>query len=176
MNLGILRLQASGHKLQVPALIRPVTKDQSPFLTSRSQPDIVRPQADFYQVIWDFFADVCPISTLSFKAKISIYRKIYLDIYLFKYTIIFIFEKLNYLIMPKSNPSIKRERFKNVAGKRVQKVLDTIDSLIKCANKNNYEYNEEDVSKMMRALKDKLKILEIAYTSNTKSTKNTFKF
>lgn len=78
--------------------------------------------------------------------------------------------------MSKSNQSIKRDRFKNVAGKRVQKVLDTIDSLAKCANKNNYEYDEEDVSKMMRALKDKVKILEKAYTSNTKSTKNTFKF
>ncbi|MBS1572361.1 MAG: hypothetical protein JST62_08230 [Bacteroidetes bacterium] len=78
--------------------------------------------------------------------------------------------------MAKSNQSLKRDRFKNVAGKRVQKVLDTIDSLAKCANKNNYEYDEEDVSKMMRALKDKVKILEMAYTSNTKSTKNTFKF
>ncbi len=78
--------------------------------------------------------------------------------------------------MAKSNQSLKRDRFKNVAGKRVQKVLDTIDSLAKCANKNNYEYDEEDVSKMMRVLKDKVKILEMAYTSNTKSTKNTFKF
>ena len=78
--------------------------------------------------------------------------------------------------MAKSNQSLKRDRFKNVAGKRVQKVLDTIDSLAKCANKNNYEYDEEGVSKMMRALKDKVKILEMAYTGNTKSTKNTFKF
>ena len=78
--------------------------------------------------------------------------------------------------MAKSNQSLKRDRFKNVAGKRVQKVLDTIDSLAKCANKNNYEYDEEDVSKMMRALKEKVKILEMAYTSNNKSTKNTFKF
>jgi hypothetical protein len=78
--------------------------------------------------------------------------------------------------MAKSNQSLKRDRFKNVAGKRVQKVLDTIDSLAKCANKNNYEYDEEDVTKMLRALKDKVKILEMSYTSNTKSTKNTFKF
>jgi hypothetical protein len=78
--------------------------------------------------------------------------------------------------MTKRNQSIKRDRFKNVAGKRVQKVLDTIDSLAKCANRNNYDYDEEDVSKMLRALKEKVKILEMAYTSNTKSTKNTFKF
>lgn len=78
--------------------------------------------------------------------------------------------------MPKSNQSIKRLRFKNVAGKRVQKVLDTIDSLAKCANKNNYEYDDEDVFKMMSALKEKVKKLEMAYNSNTKSTKDTFKF
>jgi len=78
--------------------------------------------------------------------------------------------------MPKGNQSVKRDRFKNVAGKRVQKMLDTIDSLAKCANKNNYEYGEEDISKMMRAVKEKVKLLEMAYTSKTKSTKNAFKF
>ncbi|MDP3462316.1 MAG: hypothetical protein Q8S18_05975 [Bacteroidales bacterium] len=74
------------------------------------------------------------------------------------------------------NQDIKRDRFKKVAGKRVQKVLDTIDSLAKCANRNNYDYEDEDVTKMLRALKEKVKILEMAYTSNTKSIKNIFKF
>ncbi|MCA0398990.1 MAG: hypothetical protein LCH51_16455 [Bacteroidetes bacterium] len=78
--------------------------------------------------------------------------------------------------MSNNNQTIKRERFKNVAGKRVQKVLDTIDSLSKCANRNNYDYDEEDVVKMMKVLREKVKILEMAFTSNTKSTKNTFKF
>ena len=78
--------------------------------------------------------------------------------------------------MGKKNPSLKRDRFKNVAGRRVQKVLDGIDSLSKCANRSNYDYDESDVSKMVRAIRDKLKILESSYTSNTKSTKNCFKF
>jgi hypothetical protein len=73
-----------------------------------------------------------------------------------------------------SNP--KRERFINVASRRVQKVLDSLDSLAKCANRNNYDFSEEEVAKMIKAIKDKTKGLESAYMNNAKSTKNTFKF
>ena len=78
--------------------------------------------------------------------------------------------------MTKRNQNIKRDRFKNVAGRRVQKILDNIDSLSKCANRTNYDYEEADVNKMMRVIRDKVKVLELSYNSNTKSTKNTFKF
>ena len=78
--------------------------------------------------------------------------------------------------MTKRNQSIKRDRFKNVAGRRVQKILDNIDSLSKCANRSNYDYEEEDVSKMLKAIRDKVKVLESSYNSNTKPTKNTFQF
>lgn len=78
--------------------------------------------------------------------------------------------------MTKRNQNIKRDRFKNVAGRRVQKILDNIDSLSKCANRSNYDYEEADVNKMMRVIRDKVKVLELSYNSNTKSTKNTFKF
>ncbi|MES2680108.1 MAG: hypothetical protein V4635_09500 [Bacteroidota bacterium] len=72
--------------------------------------------------------------------------------------------------------NIKRERFVNVAGRRVQKILDSIDSLSKCANKNNYDYEAHDVSKMIKAIQEKVRSLESSYNSNTKSTKNTFQF
>ena len=78
--------------------------------------------------------------------------------------------------MTKRNQSIKRDRFKNVAGRRVQKILDNIDSLSKCANRSNYDYEEADVNKMLRVIRDKVKVLEASYNSNTKSTKNTFQF
>ncbi len=78
--------------------------------------------------------------------------------------------------MSKKNLSLKGERFRNVAGRRVKKLLDTIDSLSKCANKGNYEYNDADVEMMMEAIKSKIKLLESSYQSNTKTTKNTFKF
>jgi hypothetical protein len=78
--------------------------------------------------------------------------------------------------MTKRNQNIKRDRFKNVAGRRVQKILDNMDSLSKCANRSNYDYEDADVNKMMRAIREKVKVLEASYNSNTKSTKNTFKF
>ena len=74
--------------------------------------------------------------------------------------------------MAKKNQNLKRDRFINVAGRRVQKVLDSLDSLSKCANRNNYDFNEEDISKMTKAIKEKVRLLESSYTSNTKTTKN----
>ena len=78
--------------------------------------------------------------------------------------------------MAKKNQTLKRDRFTNVAGRRVQKVLDSIDSLSKCANRNNYDFTNEDVTKMIKAIKEKVRLLESSYTSNTKTTKNSFQF
>ena len=78
--------------------------------------------------------------------------------------------------MVKKNQDLKRDRFKNVAGRRVQKILDDMDSLSKCANRSKYDYNNNDIVKMMKAIKEKIKVLEASYTSNTKSSKNTFEF
>ena len=70
----------------------------------------------------------------------------------------------------------KRDRFKNVAGRRIQKVLDDLESLSKCANKSTYEYTEEEVRKMMRAIRDKVRFLDVAFSSGSKSGKQTFEF
>lgn len=78
--------------------------------------------------------------------------------------------------MSKKNQVVKRDRFRSVAGRRVQKIMDQIDSLAKCSNRSNYDYNEDDVAKMLRAIKDKIKMLELSYSSNSKTTKNVFTF
>lgn len=78
--------------------------------------------------------------------------------------------------MSKTNTILKKERFKNVASKRVQKVLDSIDSLSKCSNRNNYEYSEDDVSKMLKVIREQIKMLEISYTEKTKRRTKTFEF
>lgn len=77
--------------------------------------------------------------------------------------------------MKKNNQNLKRERFKNVASKRVQRVLDSVDSLSKCANRNNYEYSEDEISKMMKAIKEKIRLLELSFSKATNKTK-TFEF
>ena len=37
--------------------------------------------------------------------------------------------------------SIQRQRFEKVASKRVQNIIDSLNSLSKCSNNYNYEYN-----------------------------------
>lgn len=59
--------------------------------------------------------------------------------------------------------STRRERFENVAARRTQKILEFLDSLGNCSNRNNYEYNENDVKKIFSAIKDKIKIAEAAF-------------
>ena len=78
--------------------------------------------------------------------------------------------------MSKQNPNIKKDRFKNVAAKRVQKVLDSMESLSKCANRGNYEYSDEDVSKLLKAVKEQMRMLELSYTEKSKSKSKTFSF
>lgn len=54
--------------------------------------------------------------------------------------------------------SAKRARFTKVASARVTKVINYLNLLKNCANKNNYEYDQEDVdlmfSELQRALRD----------------------
>lgn len=71
----------------------------------------------------------------------------------------------------------KRKRFERVAGNRVQYIIDKIESLSKCSNRNNYEYAEKDVKKMFATIRDKLKYTENKYYEEIdKKKKTTFKF
>lgn len=73
--------------------------------------------------------------------------------------------------------SIKAERFRRVAAPRVQRVLDSLDNLAKCSGKNNYEYTSEEVNKMLRAIRGKLKSLEQRFgDQNGTSKQDSFTF
>ena len=72
--------------------------------------------------------------------------------------------------------NVKKERFINVAGRRVQKVLDDLESLSKCANKNTYEYSDEDVKKLLKAINEKVLVLKASFSANSKTDKQTFEF
>lgn len=78
--------------------------------------------------------------------------------------------------MAKSASTVKKDRFKSVASRRVQKVLDDLDSLAKCANKSTYEYTEADIKKMMNAVNNQVNLLKAAFSANSKSGKQTFEF
>lgn len=71
----------------------------------------------------------------------------------------------------------KRNRFEKVAASRVAKTLKLLDSLEKCSNKNNYEYDSSDVRKMEKALKDKVSQVINSFTKQLdKGKEDEFKF
>ena len=67
----------------------------------------------------------------------------------------------------------KRERFKRIAENRTNKIINMIDLLGNCANKNNYEYTEEDVKSIFNAIESSLKISKMKFIE--KQEKGKFK-
>ena len=57
--------------------------------------------------------------------------------------------------MVEGEKSTRRIRFERYATKRVQTILDNLDRLENCSNKNNYEYSESDIKKIFRTIRDK---------------------
>lgn len=71
----------------------------------------------------------------------------------------------------------RRDRFERVASSRVQKIIDTLNLLGNCANKNNYEYTEKDVELMFREINKSLKETKLLFDKElSKSNKSGFKF
>lgn len=72
--------------------------------------------------------------------------------------------------------NIKRKRFEEVASGRVNRILISLQSLQKCSNVYNYEYNEEDVQKMMAVLKKQMDELKFSFDKGLSKGKQEFKF
>jgi aspartate carbamoyltransferase regulatory subunit len=78
--------------------------------------------------------------------------------------------------MSTTKVNIKEKRFKSVAARRVQKVIESMDSLAKCANKNNYEYSEAEIQKMFKVIKEHFRYLENSYADKSDSKPKMFEF
>lgn len=74
------------------------------------------------------------------------------------------------------NSKQKKERFKRVASRRVENILNDIQSLSKCSNKNNYGYTEADITKMLKAIKEEIRLMETLFKKNLKDNNSTFNF
>lgn len=70
----------------------------------------------------------------------------------------------------------KRERFLEIAERRVDNVLNSLSSLEKCSNSYNYEYNQEDVKKMNAVLKTKFEEVKAVFEKGVKKNNEKFKF
>ncbi len=72
----------------------------------------------------------------------------------------------------------KRERFTKVATNRVQKIIDYLGLLQNCSNRNNYEYDEEDVNHMFDEIGKALREAKAVYSNelNKANGKGGFSF
>ena len=62
-----------------------------------------------------------------------------------------------------SSKSEKRERFERLVPKRTNKIIERLDILENCANRNMYEYEKEDVKKIFKAIRNKMKKVESSF-------------
>jgi len=70
-----------------------------------------------------------------------------------------------------------RERFEEIASRRVDKVLSSMQSLQNCSNRYNYEYSAEDVKKMLSTIKISFDELKASFEKGiAKNNKESFKF
>ena len=71
--------------------------------------------------------------------------------------------------------SDKKDRFKRVGSRRVDAVIKNLRTLGNCSNSNNYEFTEEEVNKMLRAIKEEVRVVETLFRKSL-SKSNKFNF
>ncbi|MCK4825910.1 hypothetical protein KA005_59730 [bacterium] len=70
--------------------------------------------------------------------------------------------------MPR-NIETNRERFVRIVERRVNVILNDLDSLGKCSNRKNYDYSEENVKKIFGEIKRKVGTTEAMFKDGTKN-------
>ncbi len=72
----------------------------------------------------------------------------------------------------KKETKSKEDRFKEVAGRRVKNILNQMRLLRNCANKGNYSYNEEQVSKIFKAIDEEWRNVRSEFNKNKGKNKS----
>lgn len=62
----------------------------------------------------------------------------------------------------------RNERFKRIANRRTNNILNQIRLLGNLSNKSTYEYSEEEVSKIFSAIESHLKISKVKFQGHKK--------
>ena len=60
----------------------------------------------------------------------------------------------------------KRGKFIELAESRVNRILSSLDSLSKLSNRSNYEYDQQQVRRIFKAISDKVKATEQQFTES----------
>ena len=67
--------------------------------------------------------------------------------------------------MEEKKQETRHERFKRVASKRTNEILEKIRILGNCSNKSSYEYTEEEVNKIFSEIDKYLKLTKAKFLS-----------
>ena len=62
----------------------------------------------------------------------------------------------------------KSERFKRIASKRTDDILDKLRLLGNCANKNSYEYTDAEVNKIFSEIDKQIKVAKLKFSGDKK--------
>ena len=62
----------------------------------------------------------------------------------------------------------KQERFKRIASRRTNEILDKIRLLGNCANKNSYEYTDAEVNKIFSEIDKQIKVAKLKFSGDKK--------
>lgn len=73
------------------------------------------------------------------------------------------------------NTHDKREKFKELAEKRVNRAIKDIRLVGNLANRNNYSYTDQDSTKICAALESEIKSLRAKFSSEDNKQSITFK-
>ena len=64
----------------------------------------------------------------------------------------------------------KREKFVRLAESRTQKVVDAIENIKSLSDPRNYDFDDKDIVKIIRALKEAVSIVENSFKAREKKT------
>lgn len=75
-----------------------------------------------------------------------------------------------------SKSESKNEKFKRLASSRTNKIIDMIDLLGNLSNKSNYEYSDNDVEKIFKAIESSLRNAKSKFSTTNYPKKKKFEF
>lgn len=72
--------------------------------------------------------------------------------------------------MANNNEALRRERFRRVAARRTNKILETMRILGNCSNKSTYLYSDEEVQKIFSTIERELRLVRAKFVNRRKTT------
>ena len=64
------------------------------------------------------------------------------------------------------NKKLKEERFRRIASRRVQEILNKMRLLKNCANRSNYTYSDEQARKIIHTIDDEWKKVKLEFSKH----------